>query len=126
MSNQASLFYTYDESVARKGSEDVSSMLNHFVNSVLPQKVRKLVIFCDSCAGQNKNYTVIRFLHHLVTVQRRFDSVKVVFPIRGHSYQECDKDMSFINQKSYVETPHEWREVIKNSRNKPSPFHVIV
>lgn len=125
LSDQTSVFYTYDESVAKKGADDVCSMIDHFVNSILPNTVRHLAIFCDSCAGQNKNYSVIRYLHHLVTQQNRFDSVKVIFPIRGHSYLECDRDMSLIKQTSYVEVPNEWRDVIKNSRAKPFPFKVI-
>lgn len=125
LSDQTSVFYTYDESVAKKGADDVCSMIDHFVSSILPENVRKLVIFCDSCAGQNKNYTVIRYLHYLVTQKNRFDRVNVVFPIRGHSYLECDRDMSLINQRSYVEVPEEWRCVIRNSRLKPSPFTVI-
>lgn len=125
LSDQTSVFYTYDESVAKKGADDVCSMIDHFVNSILPNTVRHLAIFCDSCAGQNKNYSVIRYLHHLVTHQNRFDSVKVIFPIRGHSYLECDRDMSLIKQTSYVEVPNEWRDVIKNSRAKPFPFKVI-
>lgn len=100
-------------------------MLNHFVTSVLPSTVRELIIFCDSCAGQNKNYTCIRYLHYLVVTEKRFDMIKVIFPIRGHSYLECDRDMSLIQQKSYVEVPDEWREVIRNSREKPSPYIVV-
>lgn len=125
LSDSTSVFYTYDESVARKGADDVCSMLNHFLLNLLDPQVRDLIIFCDSCAGQNKNYTVIRFLHYIVHKINRFNSVKVVFPIRGHSYLECDKNMSLVNTKSYTETPEEWREILRNSRIKPSPFRVI-
>lgn len=100
-------------------------MIDHFVTYILPATIRKLVIFCDSCAGQNKNYTVVRFLHYLLTKMNRFDKVNVVFPIRGHSYLECDRDMNLINQKSYVQRPEEWKDDIKNSRVKPFKFTVI-
>lgn len=125
LSDSASVFYTYDESVARKGADDVCSMLHHFFSNLLDPQVRDLIIFCDSCAGQNKNYTVMRFLHYMVNMENRFDSVKVVFPIRGHSYLECDKNMSLVNVKSYTERPDDWREILRNSRIKPSPFKVI-
>lgn len=125
LSDSTSVFYTYDESIARKGADDVCSMLEHFFNEVLSSTVRQIIIFCDSCAGQNKNYTVMRFFHYMVHNLKRFDSVKVVFPIRGHSYMEGDKDMSLVNAKSYAETPDDWRDVLRNSRLKPSPFTVI-
>lgn len=100
-------------------------MLFHFVTEILNQTVRELIIFCDSCAGQNKNYTVIRFIHHLIFEAKRFDTIKMVFPIRGHSYLECDKSMGLANQKSHAEIPEDWRAVLRNSRTKPSPFIVI-
>lgn len=110
LSKNTSVFYTYDESVAKEGTDDVCSMLEHFFDKLLSSTVRRLVVFCDSCAGQNKNYTVMRFLHYTVFNKKRFDSVKVVFPIRGHSYMEGDKDMSLVNSKVYTETPEDWRD----------------
>ena len=70
LSDQKSVFYIYDECVAKKGADDIYSVINHFTTSILPTTVRKLVIFCDSCAGQNKNYTVIRYLHYLVAKRK--------------------------------------------------------
>lgn len=49
----------------------------------------------------------------------------VTFPIRGHSYLECDKDFGLINQKSEVDVPQQWMEVFKNARCKPRPFDVV-
>jgi len=125
LSSGKSIFYTYDESVAKKGADDVCSMLHNFIYKILPVQVCQLIIFCDSCAGQNQNITVFRFLHYLVTQKDRFDLVKIVFPIRGHSYLECDRNMSLVNCNSYTETPDDWREVLLTRRTKPSPFTVI-
>ena len=125
LSNNQAVFYTYDESVAKKGANEECSMFNHFVYNILSPEVTEIAIFCDSCAGQNKNFTVIRFLHYLVTKKSRFNTIKVIFPIRGHSYLECDRDMSIVKQNSYIETPDDWREVLRNARVKPSPFEVI-
>lgn len=38
---------------------------------------------------------------------------------------ECDKNMGLINQKSWVELPCQWNEVILNARRHPFPFEVI-
>lgn len=48
-----------------------------------------------------------------------------MFPIRGHSYMETDKNMGLINQKTRVEVPNEWNTVVENTRFKPSPFKVV-
>lgn len=125
LGSRESYFYTYDETIARKGADEVSSMLNEFCFSKLPESVRCLQIFCDSCGGQNKNYTVFRFLYSLVHAEKRFDKIHVIFPVRGHSYLECDKNMGIINQKSCCEVPADWRKEFGQARHKPSPFTVI-
>ncbi|KAJ8942179.1 hypothetical protein NQ318_002852 [Aromia moschata] len=56
-------------------------------------------------------------------IEKRLDFVKVTFPIRGHSYLECDTNFRLINQQTKVELPEEWCEVFRTSR-KPSPFNV--
>lgn len=117
--------YTYDQTVANKGSDDVCSFLYDFFFEKLPFIVRKLELFCDNCGGQNKNWTVLRFLHWLVHVKKRFDSIKITFPIRGHSYLECDRDMVLIDQKAHVETPMEWFKLFEQSRKNPSSFNVV-
>lgn len=118
-------FYVYDETTAKKGSDDVCSMLNHFITNYVEEMVETLEIFCDSCAGQNKNYTVFRFLHHLVNVRKRFLTVSVTFPIRGHSYMECDKQFAFVNQKVPAQMPSEWWAEFRRCRKKPGPFNVV-
>lgn len=125
LSTQESVFYSYDESVGKKGSDEVTSMLYDFICNFLKPEVRHLIVFCDSCAGQNKNFTLFRFAYFLVHIIGRLDSFKMVFPIRGHSYMECDRNMGLINTKSYTEVPDDWISIIANARVKPSPFLVV-
>lgn len=125
LATKDSYFYCYDETVARKGADEVVSILDNFISTYVPMEVKDLQIFCDSCAGQNKNYTVLRFLHYIVVSKQRFNSVQLTFPIRGHSYMECDKNMGLINQKTHLETPDDWRAHIGKSRSNPMPFVVV-
>lgn len=124
LSTSESVFYVYPENIGKKGSDDVTSLLMNFLYDHLDWQVRNLHIFCDSCGGQNKNYTVFRFLHHVVHEQKRLDSVKVTFPIRGHSYMETDKNMGIIKHKNRYETLDELCDLVQSARIKPSPFVV--
>ena len=56
---------------------------------------------------------------------KMFKSITVHYPIRGHSYLECDGDMSHVNQKRKAEVPADWVEAILNARKNPAPFNVI-
>ena len=60
--------YTNDETTGRKGAHDVFSLLQHFFFTKVPENVKEVFMFCDGCPGQNKNYTMFRFLHSLVHV----------------------------------------------------------
>ena len=82
--------------------------------------MKQLEAFRDGSAGQNKNYTTFRFVHWLVNIERRFHSIKVTFPERGHSYIECDTDMGHINQKAYVDVPSDWCNMFTEAQKKTS------
>lgn len=125
LSTNEAIFYAYDETVSKKGCNDVCSLVYHFVKNFLDSKVKHLSIFLDSCAGQNKNFTVIRFLHSLCTEIGNFDSITIHFPERGHSYMEPDKDMGLIKQNVRLELPEDWIQHIADSRSKPSSFKVF-
>lgn len=124
LSNSSSIFYIYPETVAHKGSDEVASFLHHFVYSHLDKDVTHLEIFSDSCSGQNKNKTLLRLMHHLVHVEKRFDYIKMTFPIRGHSYLECDKNTALVKHSLTAEIPEDWVNIFQNARSKPSPFIV--
>ncbi|KAF2890795.1 hypothetical protein ILUMI_15378 [Ignelater luminosus] len=76
--------------------------------------VRRLEIFCDSCGGKNKNYTMCRFFHYLIHIEKRFDFIQVTFLI----------NFGLVYQRTRVELPKEWADVLRSSRSKPSPFDV--
>ena len=78
----------------------------------------------DSCGGQNKNKTVVRFCSWLsVTFQV---DITHIFPIRGHSYCQCDRNFgcyeTILKRKQIVETPNEYLEIMRSARNNLSPF----
>ncbi|KAE8900693.1 hypothetical protein PF007_g14945 [Phytophthora fragariae] len=48
--------YIYDESTSGKGSDQINSMLAHFIETKLvPAGKTKLTVYADNCSGQNKN-----------------------------------------------------------------------
>ncbi|EGZ26381.1 hypothetical protein PHYSODRAFT_327292 [Phytophthora sojae] len=59
--------YIYDESTSSKGSDQLNSMLAHFIETKLvPSGKTKLTEYSDNCSGQNKNNYVIKLLLTLV------------------------------------------------------------
>lgn len=118
-------FFCYDQTIARKGSNEVASLLHHYIFNILAPDVKHLHIFCDSCGGQNKNKTLLRYIHYVVHQAKRLTSITMTFPERGHSYMECDRDMTLIPKKRAAELPQDWYQAIREARVKPCPFTVI-
>lgn len=118
------MFYIYPECEDKKGSANVCDMLFHYVQNHLSEEVKHFHIFADSCGGQNKNITMFRFLHYMVHTQKRFESFQVTYPVRGHSYMECDKQMGLIKSNFRAELPSDWAEHFREVRQNPFPFIV--
>lgn len=125
LSTGQSVFYIYPENTANKGSDEVCSFLHHFLYNILDSNVTDLEAFCDSCSGQNKNNIVFKFFHHVVVKEKKLKSVTCSFPVRGHSYNECDKNSALIPGNHEAQLPEDWAEALRNCRQKPSPFQVI-
>lgn len=84
-----------------------------------------LYLICDSCPGQNKNVTMLRFAYILVHVLKLFDTIIILFPIRGHSFPPNDQNFSsitFRKKNLACKTPDEWIDWIRRAREIPSPF----
>ena len=79
ISSNEVFLYCYYETIARKGADEVTSMLNEFFIKHLNKEIQSVELFCDLCAGQNKNYTLIRFMDFLFHEKRCLTSLKLHF-----------------------------------------------
>ncbi|OWZ12642.1 hypothetical protein PHMEG_00014161 [Phytophthora megakarya] len=90
--------YIYDESVSGKGSEQINSMLQHFINTVLvPAGKKRLIVYADNCSGQNKNNYVIKFLLAQAHMEV-FERVDYKFFVKGHTKNSCDCGFGHIRK----------------------------
>lgn len=115
----------YDETIAKKGSNDVLSFIHYYIEKFVSPNVKILYLFSDNCASQNKNNTLVRFL---VTLSHmgRFDSIFHRFPEPGHSFLPCDRYFGVIEKKKKlierIFLPQEYMNLVKSASKK---FHVI-
>lgn len=107
------------EGISKKGANTVCSFIHHaIIKEFDNSKYDSVTLFSDGCPGQNKNYTVFYFLillsNHLQT------EIKYVFPIRGHSYCQCDRNFGTYSRKlkksETIKTQNEYVNLIRNAR----------
>src|SRR5277367_3630906 len=102
--------YVWPESVAGRGSNEIISCLNKLVQNK-PPELKHLIVWSDSCAGQNKNHSLLSYYYYLIT-RNRFESIQHKYPIPGHTKLPCDRDFASIEkakrnvQSVYV--PSQW------------------
>ncbi|KAL4718594.1 hypothetical protein ACJJTC_012096 [Scirpophaga incertulas] len=78
-----------------------------------------------SMEGQNKNYNMIKFAYFLTHGSKLLDSVSFTFPVRGHSYMECDKNFGVVKLRTRMELPNDFYNLLISARSKPEPFIVV-
>lgn len=121
-SNKRSYMFPCIEGFYKKGSNLVCNYLLNAISEELKlDHYGKIYLFSDACGGQNRNYNVLTFLSLL---SNHFQvEVHHVYPIRGHSYCQCDRNFGVYGQKKKriekFETADEYIEMIKTSRDPP-------
>ncbi|ETP51089.1 hypothetical protein F442_03703 [Phytophthora nicotianae P10297] len=106
------------ESFAGKGTDEVNSMLYHFIQRiVLTNGHRKLAIYADNCGGQNKNNFVVKMLLALAQTGE-LDVVELKFFVKGHTKNAVDRGFGLMRKKIAKEdvwTADQLLEVINDS-----------
>ena len=113
--------YCYDEGVARKGGNNVASLLvKHLRNTVIldsQRPIKELNIIMDNCAGQNKNKMVIRLIAFLVEMNY-FLNVNLIFYVVGHTKNPADRLFNIAKtslRKQNVYTMKQFIDLISDS-----------
>lgn len=116
-SDNKSVNYMFDETVAKRGCIETVSFLHHFIEKYVDKNVTTLYIFTDNCGGQNKNAALVHFLMTLVG-SGRFLKIIHHLPEPGHSFLPCDRDFGKIEQrkrkKELLYVPEEWYNLVEN------------
>ncbi|XP_063220830.1 uncharacterized protein LOC134530141 [Bacillus rossius redtenbacheri] len=128
--DSASTFYCFPECDAKKNANSVCSFVYHFTCEKMKsyKNIKNIIFLSDAAGGQNKNITVLRFCSWLSQITK----VKVthMFPVRGHSYCQCDRNFglygTLLKRLESIETVEDYLTIIKSARNSPSPFQVLM
>ena len=95
---RAATCFIWDETQAKRGSDEICSCIIKWIEAHKHEGFKKLVIYADNCAGQNKNIYLIlnclRLLHKDI-----LQEITIEFMVPGHSYLPCDRTFGQIEQK---------------------------
>lgn len=116
------VFCTWTEDQAGRGSSEIFSSLLRIIEVEVSLKDKDhLIIWTDSCSGQNKNFLMI-CLYQYIVQKGTFLIIDHKFPEVGHSYLDSDRDFGRIEKRlrkyQTICTPEEYRKVIASSSRK--------
>lgn len=119
--------YVYDETIAKKGSNEVASFLFHFIIRKVEAGMTEFRFYSDNCVGQNKN----RNLTTLFLYASSKFNIKIVhtFLEKGHTYNAADTVHSLIERKTrplQIHIPSMWYDSIAAAkRSKQHPIVLV-
>lgn len=93
MSSRNPTFYVWTEDAAGRGSTEVGSALLCHLDTLDYADIHQIRLFCDGCAGQNKNSHVVHTLMFWLAnkAPENVREIIITFPVRGHSFMAADR-----------------------------------
>jgi len=85
------------QNFAKKGSNEVASILDWYVRTKIGPEVRHIIFFADNSPGQNKNRFVLSIMQNFCNTI--CETVTVHFPTPGHSFLPIDRDFAVLEKK---------------------------
>ena len=113
------------ESEGGRGVDEIGSCLMRFFEIVGSSE--RVLVWSDSCAGQNKNQFIL-FIWLWLVHNGDIGEVIHSFPVVGHSYNASDRDSSLLEamfkKSEFIFDKSEYRDLIVRSKRQ-NPFKVV-
>ncbi|KAJ4451884.1 hypothetical protein ANN_03362 [Periplaneta americana] len=96
----SSFLYSFMETQAKKDPNSVASFVHNCLLKKLhdQSQIKNIVLFSDFCGGQNKNMDIVLFCMWFPKVFHV--DIRHIFPVRGHSFSQCDRNFGLIESKT--------------------------
>jgi len=116
--------FLWDETRGKKGSAEIVTCLLKYLESI-PDSIQHVILYCDTCSGQNCNRFMVAMMVHAVNTVRHLKTIDLKCMESGHSYLEPDSIHASIERAKkhrQLYLPHDYELVIQCSRQKPFPY----
>ncbi|GBP47066.1 hypothetical protein EVAR_29669_1 [Eumeta japonica] len=91
-SNEKGYCYVWAEGEAGRGAQEVRSCLLNYIDDKLPKNVDHLILWSDSCGGQNRNIKLTLMLKAALQSHQTLKTISMRFLEPGHIFLPNDTD----------------------------------
>lgn len=90
--------YMSNENDASRGANEIGSCLIKHVRNFTPVNAEKIILYSDTCGGQNRNINITLPLKKLLTSLNNVKTIEQKYFVSGHSYNSCDRWFGIIEK----------------------------
>lgn len=127
MADNKGYCYMWTEVEGQRGSNEIGTCIYKYLES-LPKSVEHVILYSDTCAGQNRNQFMTAALHHAVHNIPNLKIIEQKYLESGHSHMEVDSMHALIEKKSKrvsVYHPDQWMTVAQCAKVQGDPYTVL-
>lgn len=121
LETEAGVFYFWDETIASRGSQEVSSCVIKHLKLHAPNK-KHVIIYSDTCTGQNRNIKMaLALIRFLQSNETDIEVIDQKFLVSGHSFLPNDSDFGSVElaaKGKAIYLPNDWEEIMTTCRRK--------
>uniref|UniRef100_A0A8D8X766 DUF7869 domain-containing protein n=1 Tax=Cacopsylla melanoneura TaxID=428564 RepID=A0A8D8X766_9HEMI len=121
--------HVWGEADGKRGGNEIATILRNYLLRIDQEgKHKNILMYCDNCAGQNKNRTVFAMIYHTLKECVNIKAIQINYLMVGHSYMPVDSVHSTIEKKTKncdIQSLTEWLALIKMTRMNPFPYECI-
>lgn len=122
--------YSWGEADAKRGGNEIATILFNYIKIVDQRKtVRYLLLYSDSCCGQNRNKIVFAAVHAALQSCEFIENIQMNFLIPGHTSMPVDSVHAVIErsvENLVVYAPSQWATIFELARKNPKPYNVEI
>lgn len=123
------LCFVWGEKDGKRGCNEICTAVYKYLVILDERKtVKELTLYCDSCAGQNRNKAMLAMIAFFIKSSTCIKYIKITYLLPGHTMMPVDSIHSTIEsftRNRTVWAPSEWPTVIRSARTNPCCYECI-
>lgn len=114
--------FLWKEGYAGRGAQEVGSCIKKYIEVYAPKDIEKLILWSDSCGGQNQNIKIVLMLKSILVHHSSLKTIYIKYLIPGHSFLPNDSDFgdieSALKLQPRIYTPDDYKHIMRICRKK--------
>lgn len=115
--------FMWHEGIGGRGANQIASCVYNYILNYVPDGIKHLIFYSDSCSGQNKNIHMVCMFLLAVRNHPSVETITHNFFVPGHTHMDCDVDHALIEKAKKktqmdIHHPRDWYQLVRTCGKK--------